>query len=182
MAMYHRRGDAFWDTTMYARWLANFEFAGRPGFPTWASLQQNGYQGPRITYGEYLFGLHTPRELAIGTARGYYKILANMQGPLVDTARGRRIVSRGLTLAVWLLGLAGLLGALFDRRYGWMPVAFVTVLAPAAFLYDRGLLEAYRHTYQAFPLLLLGACVSLALVRERWAIRGRAGVRPAEAG
>ena len=182
VAMYHRRGDAFWDTATYARWLANFEFAGRPGFPTLASLQRDGYQGAAITYGHYLFGLHTPQALAVGTARGYYKMLLNMRAPVAGTFPGDSLAGRRLSTGVWLVCLAGMIAALFDRRYRWMPVAFVTVLAPAAFLYDRGLLELYRHSYQAFPLLLLAAWVPLALVRERWAIRGGAGVPPAEAG
>jgi hypothetical protein len=37
--MYRIHGDAFFDGAMYARWLANFEFAGTPGYPTVAELQ-----------------------------------------------------------------------------------------------------------------------------------------------
>lgn len=166
LSMWHRRGDAFWDTTMYARWLANFEFAGRPGFPTMSSLQVNGYQGPAISYGEYLFGLHTPADLVTGTLRGYYKMLVHMNAPLKNQPLGTE-PSRLLSAALPFFGVVGMVAALFRRRYAWLPVAFVAVLAPAAFLYDRALLEAYRHSYQAFPLLLLSVCVPFALLLPR---------------
>lgn len=161
LSMYERRGDAFWDTTMYARWLANFEFAGQPGYPSIEALQVDGYQGPAITYGEYLFGLHTPAELVTGTARGYGKILRHMDGALAPEGPASARVSAGLRVAVPVLGIIGMLLALFTPRHRWLPISFVLVLGPAAFLFDRALLEHYRHTYQAFPLLLLAAALAV---------------------
>ncbi len=175
--MYKHRGDPFWDTAVYARWLANFEFVGRPGFPTAAELQVNGYAGDPITYAYYLFGLHSPRELAVGTARGYYALYRNMHQCTANvpprdrcTAWKGRLTANG---SFQLLALGGLmLAVMLGRGYLWVPLAFVIAAAPVAFLYDRGLLEAYRHTYQAFPLLLLAAALPLRHLVE-WLRRRR---------
>jgi hypothetical protein len=150
--MYKLKGDPYWDTTMYARWNANWEFVGKPGFPTANDLQTNGYIGPRLTYREYMLGMHTPWELVEGTSRGYWKLYRNMEaapfGVTSDRVRG------WINITFQVLGVTGFLLALWKREYLWIPLAFLLFEFPVSFLYDRGLVEPYRHSYSAFPLVL----------------------------
>ena len=185
-AMYQIHGDPFWDTTNYARWNANMEFAGRPGFPSRAELEKNAYVGPRMTYREYMFGLHTVPELIEGTFRGYWKLFRGMRSDLIPTRERLPFLALNLTLQV--LAAAGFVLALFSSRDRWLPLAFVLAEWAPSFLYDRALVEPYRHTYQGYPLFLMAAvlavCVvarSVGLARLR-APRPEAGDNPAEKG
>ncbi len=156
--IYKRHGDPFWDTHMYARWYANWEFVGRPGFPSVAELMQDGYVGPKLTYAQYLFQLHTPVEVIIGTLRGFVKIAARMDVvgfttlvPALGSFRSLRSIDHFVTA----LGVLGLFVALCSAEFRWLPVGFVSLTFPASFLFDRGLFEAYRLTMHAFPFFLL---------------------------
>lgn len=159
-SMYQIHGDAFWDTTMYARWNANMEFVGTPGFPTPEQLSIDAYGGPRITYWQYMFGMHTVGEIVSGTARGYFKLFRKMQ-ECVDGEGWMEWPCVAVNGSIQILGLAGLIVACFGRTYVWLPLAFMLVEFPAAFLYDRHLVERYRHTFVGFPLLLLGIAVGV---------------------
>lgn len=160
--LYRTTGDPFFDTALYARWNANIEFAGQPGFPTWRELQADAYIGRPLTYGQYLFGLHSVREVIVGTVRGYAKMFLRM-----DLLSEHRLVN----VLFQLVALAGFVLALGHRRLWWIPVAFVIIEFPVAFLYDRRLVEAYRHSYSGFPLVLFGAIIGLtplARTVRRW--------------
>jgi Dolichyl-phosphate-mannose-protein mannosyltransferase len=160
IGMYRYYNDAFYDATLQSRWVANMEFAGRPGFPTAAELTENAYIGPPITYGHYLFGLHTPAEVALGTLNGFYKLFRRME--LWPTALfGRPDIGGTVNAVFQALAAAGLVLALWNGKYRWIPVAFVLFELQTSFLYDRRLLEWYRHTYSGFPLVLFGVSVTL---------------------
>lgn len=161
--IYKRHGDPFWDTNMHTRWFANLEFGGKPGFPSREELARDAYVGPKLTYAEYLFKLHTPAEAIIGTLRGVLKIAAGM-----DMVGYRRPVAAliGLDLgwvdyAVTALGALGLLVALRSPGLRWLPLTFLALTFPVAFLYDKGLTESYRLTMQAFPFFLLSALLAV---------------------
>ncbi len=167
--IYKWHGDPFWDTHMYARWFANWEFVGKPGFPSVADLLRNGYVGPKLTYGQYLFQLHTPVDVFISTLRGFVKIGAqmNMVGfttlvPALGSFRFLRLTD----YFVIALGVIGLLIALCSAGLQWLPLAFLSVTFPVSFLLDKGLLDPYRSTMHAFPFFLL--CGLLA-VRQTFA-------------
>lgn len=163
-SMYRLHNDPYWDTNVYARYNANFEFAGRPGFPTIAQLQVDGTIGPPLTYGEYMFGMHTPWELVEGTARGYWKLYRHMEiAPWGIQNRATIVVLNALFQA---LAAAGMLVALWKREYLWIPFAFVVFEFPVAFLFDRGLVELYRHSYTSFPLVLFAAVLAVQSVRS----------------
>lgn len=160
--MYKIHGDAFYDGAIYARWLANAEFAGRPGFPTIAELQKDSVVGPRITYREYLFGLHTKTELVTGMARGSWKLFRHM----LVCPLGRWPMSpacANINAVFQAMAAFGLIAAVFVRRYRWMPLAVVALELPVSFLYDRGLVEPYRHTYSSYPLVLFAAVLTVVL-------------------
>lgn len=163
-------GDPYYDTNLYARWNANSEFAGRPGFPTMGELQVNPFVGPRITYGEYMFGLHTPRELIEGTARGYWKLYVHME--ICPWGVTSAAVCRAVNVAFQVIAAAGFAVALWRwRQYLWIPLAFAVFEFPVAFLYDRGLVETYRHSYTAFPLVLFAAILFVDICTKPIAVR-----------
>jgi hypothetical protein len=158
--MYRVNGDPFYDTATYARWSANMEFAGRPGFPTRAQLETNAYLGPPISYRDYMLGLHTPGELIVGTVRGYYKLFrAMIVSPwvLVENVKVRFAID----LLFQLAAVAGFVLALGQARYRWVPLTFVLLESSVAFLYDRNLLEPYRHSYAGWPLVLFAATLAV---------------------
>lgn len=159
VSMYRLHGDAFWDTTGYARWNANHEFAGTPGFPSREAVAVNGYQGERITFATYMFGMHSVSEVIAGTARGYVKLLGRMDqcGPDGREAGACLAVNRTLQA----LAVIGFVLALLSPSRRWIPLAFLVVEFPMAFLYDRRLLEPYRHTIPAFSLVLFAATMAV---------------------
>lgn len=167
-SMYKIHGDPFWDTTGYARWNANFEFTGRPGFPTREQLNINPYVGPRITYWHYMFGMHTVGEVISGTIRGYIKLFGNLRQCTGEWRwSGRWSLPCSLvTTSLQLLGALGLALAALNRQYLWLPIAFIFTELPVAFLFDRGLVEPYRHSFQGFPLVLFAGAFAV-----MWGIR-----------
>jgi hypothetical protein len=162
--MYRIHNDAFFDGAMYARWLANFEFAGRPGYPSVAELQKDAYIGPAITYGEYLFGLHTPSELIVGTARGFWKLYRQMLiCPLPFGRSGMAPWCGSLDAGFQIVAAIGLILALGIPRYRWIPLALVLFALPISYLYDHLLLEPHRHTYHGYPLVLFAAVLTVTM-------------------
>jgi hypothetical protein len=170
--LYKLHGDPYYDTSIYARWNANFEFAGRPGYPTWEELQKDSFVGPPITYKQYMFGLHTPRELLEGTVRGYWKLYRKME---VCPWRVTNETVCGIINAVFqVLAAAGWAIALWRRNYLWIPFSFLVFEFPVSFLYDRGLVEPYRHSYTALPLLLFSAVLTVVTLYDVIVARRRA--------
>ena len=71
---YRLNGNPFNTMNIQARFYANMEFEGRPGFPTKQELAVNGLcSGPPITPFEYFFKLHSPWVLAAQSALGFCK-------------------------------------------------------------------------------------------------------------
>ncbi|MFH1776235.1 MAG: glycosyltransferase family 39 protein [Candidatus Omnitrophota bacterium] len=64
--------DMFCISNMNAVFWRNQEFAGKPGFPTIAEVKKNPYIGPKITTFDYLFKLHSIREVIMRFIQGYY--------------------------------------------------------------------------------------------------------------
>jgi 4-amino-4-deoxy-L-arabinose transferase-like glycosyltransferase len=158
--LYRIHGDPFWEMTQYARWNANMEFAGKSGFPTREQLSIDTYVGPRITYWQYMFGMHTVGEILSGTARGYSKLFRKM-GECVNGEGWLWWPCAVVDSSIGILGLAGFALACFRRTYVWLPLAFMLVEFPPAFLYDRNLAEAYRLTFIGFPIVLFAAALAV---------------------
>ena len=165
--------DAFVDTSAYARWNANYEhFVYHRGlshpelFPSLADYERFGlYFGPHLTTPQYLFEIHSPGEVVRGSVLGYGEIFQTVGGFHLLPGRLHsleRFVQPPVDLAIRWLMLIGLVGLLVrarrDLRLSLLPVMVVSSLAFATFLFDRGLLEPYRHTWQTLPLgLIAGA-------------------------
>jgi 4-amino-4-deoxy-L-arabinose transferase-like glycosyltransferase len=67
-----RYNDAFYITKMGATAMRNQEFAGQPGFPSVRAVQKHAFAGKKLTPYEYVFKLHSPWEVIIRFAKGYY--------------------------------------------------------------------------------------------------------------
>ncbi len=159
----HRlHGDWTWDNN--ARYWANIEFAGRPGWPSKAEMWRNTEgTGPKMTAFDYFFGLHTMPEFMAGNLRGLSKIVGHMEVIAFHrtVARMTKLDTRWLDWGFQLFGLIGLLMAAWIPGRRWLPLMFLCLLVHVAFVYDRGAVEPWRHTYQAFPVFLFGALVAL---------------------
>jgi hypothetical protein len=78
-SIYKKHGDFFYTANQYARFYANREFAGTPGFPTKQEIGKMGmYYGPKITPLAYYWNLHSPRQLLSGSLEGFVKIHLKM--------------------------------------------------------------------------------------------------------
>jgi len=78
-SMYKKYGDFFYTANQYARFYANREFTGQPGFPSKEDIILKGmYYGPKITPVDYYCKYHTPGQLAYGSIVGYASIHLQM--------------------------------------------------------------------------------------------------------
>ena len=100
--VYKVQGDPLYTANQYARFYANREFAGQPGFPTEEELAAEGmYTGRKITPLEYYCSLHSPWQLVKYSVVGFAKIHLTMP---FHFAAGKGTLS---TCAVCLRGVTG---------------------------------------------------------------------------
>ncbi len=171
--LYKVHGDPSWPSYGYARWNANVEFPerlGTTGFPSAEEFARNPYAGPKITYAQYVFGLHSVPRLIWGQTKGWVESTAYMSASvtphLKETiflyhASGLRAVLRHLrpdTVLVFLLTLGLTVLGFFElgrhSRYWWVPVLSLWGTWYVAYLYSVRLVEPFRHTGHVYPLLL----------------------------
>jgi hypothetical protein len=171
--LYKVHGDPSWPSYGYARWNANVEFQdrlGTVGFPSVAESEKDLYAGPRITYGEYLFGMHSIPKLLYGHIKGWVESSVymsvshtpNLKGLVfLHQASGFRMVLRHLTVVTSVIFVSSLfltaLGwiDLWRRpQYWWVPFLSLWGTWYAAYLYSVRLVEPFRHTGHVYPLLL----------------------------
>ena len=178
--MYEHRGNAFWDTAGYNRWNANEELLRfhRPLphielFPTLQQYQTNGpYTGPPISGYQYFLVIHSPVEFARDSLAGTRGIFDSMDSFIFDVRAGVEVHKFPAALApisksiashfdivlrwIVLLGLMAMcVGAGRDRLLLVLPTIVVTWIGLTAFLFNHGLIEQYRHTWQTYPLVLI---------------------------
>lgn len=180
IGLYEHHGDAQFDTAGYNRWNANIErfLIGRPLphpelFPTAEQYQQFGpYFGPKISTAQYLFVIHSPVELVRDSLAGARAMFDTIDGTSVLVQKTTHYsVLRGRVGAVaafaavradlatrWLilLGLMAMVARAWRRPHmALIPLIVVSWLGLTAFLFDHGVLERYRHTWQTMPLALI---------------------------
>lgn len=188
-----RHGDPAYDAHRTARWIANQEFQGQPGFPSPEALARDGFIGGPLPLRDYYLGLHTPGEVVVRTARGMAKALGN----LVPVGYVHEVTAMGGRLVAWadpvlsVLALLGLLVLARDPRARWVPGVLALGLLHVAFVYDLGLPDyRFRMILQVAPLAALLCATGAAWAGDRvrrqaaaWHVAGRAGERdPALAG
>ena len=171
--LYKVRGDPSWPSYGYARWNANLEFPerfGSEGFPTAEEFSRSPYAGPRITYSDYLFKLHSIPRLVLGQIKGWVESTVYMSVSATPhlkallflfQASGVRAVLPQLrfsTLLIFavLLGLTmiGWLNLWKHPQFWWVPFLSLWGTWYVAYLYSVRLVEPFRHTGHVYPLLL----------------------------
>ncbi len=167
IGLYVHTHDVFYDTAVYSRWYANDEhfrfnrpLAHRELFPTLAEYQKFGlYFGPKISTAQYLFEIHAPQEFVRDSLAGSREIFETVGAVGVRERLGP--VAPQVDLAVRWLVLLGLMGMLLrawrNPRLAIIPAMVLTSVGSTAFLFDHGLLERFRNTWQTFPLALMSA-------------------------
>lgn len=134
-------GDAFYAVSMHTRWYANYELAGKyPDMPSRKQVEENGYVGPKISMGQYLFKYHTVGEVASRCWGGGWRLylgdlvhIIEMDFRSLEDAASAvpNVPRRPLLYVVHLLGLAAMLYP--RRRLGLFVLTFL-FHAPAFFL------------------------------------------------
>jgi hypothetical protein len=104
-------GDPLFSLNNLATGTRNKEFiivkgTGCPGCPTAEQVRQNLFAGPSVTTFEYLFGMHSLRELTGGLAEGYWNMYL-WPSDLYRVLAGQQFLL--LTYGFYLLGLVLLL-------------------------------------------------------------------------
>ena len=172
--LYKVHGDPSWPSYGYARWNANVEFPerlGTVGFPSAGEFERNPYAGPRITYGEYLFDLHSISKLLYGHMKGWVESSVYMSAShtpslkalvFLHQSSGFSAVLRHLspvTLVMFVVSLVFTAWGWVDLwkrpQYWWVPFLSLWGTWYAAYLYSVRLIEPFRHTGHVYPLLLL---------------------------
>lgn len=172
--LHNVHGDPSWPSYGYARWLANVEFPerlGTPGFTTKEEFAETPYAGPKITYWQYMFGLHTLPELIFGQIKGWVESSGYMATTLVPGAVNAasqfvKVVGASAALGdipsgvligigvCLLLTFIGWVNLLQERNLWWVPLLSLWGTWYAAYLYSVRLVEPFRHTGHVYPLLL----------------------------
>jgi len=170
---HERYGDWRWPSYGYARWNANMEFQdrlGTPGFPTREEFEKTPYAGPRISYSQYMFGMHTPSQIVRYQLMGWIELLGYQSLSLSPHSRplalqlspgnivgSACLLGPSLVFAICLgcIAFAACLKLLWDKKLWWAPVMLLWGTSYAAFLYHARLVEPIRHTVHVYPLLVL---------------------------
>ena len=170
-----RYGDWKWPSYGYARWNANMEFPNRfgtPGFPTLEEFEKSPYSGPRISFTDYLFDLHTPLQVVRYQLLGWVELFGYQalsysasRTPLVVQLTERRIEGIGhlmgptfvFAIVLGLISLAAWFRFLFDRNLWWVPPMLLWGTSYVALLYHVRLVEPIRHSVHVYPLVVLAA-------------------------
>lgn len=192
--LYVVHGDPSWPSYGYARWNANIEFPqrlGTSGFPSREEFEKNTYAGPRISYAEYLFGLHTIPQLIYGQLRGWIESIVYMSvSPtprlksliFLQQASGFSAVLRHVTtptviifaLLLFLTAI-GWIDLWRQDAYWWVPFLSLWGIWYAAFLYGVRVIEPFRHTGHVYSLLLFcflwGALQTVQWLQRMWVFR-----------
>jgi len=170
---HERYGDWRWPSYGYARWNANMEFPerfGTPGFPTLDEFKKSQYSGPRISYADYLFDLHTPLQIVRYQLLGWVELFgyqalsfSSYRTPLVIQLTERRIKgirhlvvpSIVFALVMGLISLGAFFRLFFDRKLWWISPMLLWGTSYVAMLYHIRVVEPIRHTVHVYPLMVL---------------------------
>jgi hypothetical protein len=185
IALALRYGDPMHTSNKHATWYRNAEFAGQPGHITRVEFAANGYAGTQVTWGEYLLGMHSLRDLTTGTLAGLYGFTLGdpARNTLFRFSTEPVVQTEYYTVAIgegkqrwweWALMLAGTIGwlrgliwpgvALRVRLAAWVLLLFLLPLAP---LQGWGLLPD-RLLFTMMPLYLVVLADLVAAATECW--------------
>lgn len=185
-----RYGDAFDDTALQARWYANAEWYRyhrpllHPEFFPMSPAEEamDPWSGPRLSYAEYLFGLHSFSDVIGDTLQGFADFVRDLGGLALPFAWGPVLngkIDKAATLAS-ILGLFALLGRFRqDGRNLILPVMILGTLSFSMFLLHRALMEPQRNTIVVYPLMLIaGSWLAAKMPALLNRVRTRLHLRP----
>lgn len=177
--LYTVHGDASWPSYQYARWNANVEFPeryGTEGFPTDEEAKHSLFAGPRLSYSQYIFELHSVEVLIRGQIVGWMESTAYMTASLAPkmglrdmkgyvesvkakglpaTVRDMPSATVVIALTVGFVTLYGWLALLRHAQWWWIPCLTLWGTWYVAYLYSVKAVEPFRHTGHVYPLLVL---------------------------
>jgi len=170
-----RYGDPMYHSNIHARFFRNVEFQDKPGFLTSQEVAANNFAGPSVTWAGYLFGLHTPAQLAkrtvVGTVRivggeAYYSLFYP-EKPFEPHQIGEFLLILAKVTLVALLVLLGVVGGLFLLPGPTWPLGVILLLSIVEFT-PIGDMCDLRLAITTIPFTLLGILETLALLTQRW--------------
>ncbi|MGQ0645482.1 MAG: hypothetical protein ACT4O3_08325 [Elusimicrobiota bacterium] len=124
-----RFGDPLYTVNLTTYFHANMEYIGRPGFPaTWEEWQKDVYK-PSLTFRQWAFEYHTPREFAEESARGMVRCLWIFWEKIYFSV-GLATAAKWFLLVLYAAGLAS---ALFFPPWRFALAAYLLLLWPYAF-------------------------------------------------
>jgi L-malate glycosyltransferase len=159
-------GEPFWFTNRAVpMFYRNWEFlmvkkTGCPGCPTLEEFKKNAYSGSPIGLWEYLFGLHSAREVAGRIVRGYSRLFVEP----TDLRRHYLGTDRLAVTILYFAGLVLLAGGPY-RELLLVPLLSINVLA---FLFQLGIdprLVTHTVPIGAFAIALAGWALLCAIGR-----------------
>lgn len=177
-----RFGDPMYFSNVHAAWFRNIEFRDQPGYPTSEELKSDAFAGSRITWGQYLFQLHSPLETLKRAAWGVAAIPYGTTSLALFRPLGRPVppeqafssVSSFLRATLpGLVVLAGMIGGVLLLTGAYWPFGLVLFLAVVEFSPIAALFDP-RLALSVVPFTLLGAAVTvrtgvtLAMRRGTW--------------
>lgn len=180
LANYIETGDPLYHSNVHARFYRNVEFHDQPGFVTSAEMATNSYVGPPITWTQYVFGLHSNRELLSRavhsmknvpiTVTEFALFYPNYEHPRDLFWAILRTPQVFLPYLIYILGLVG--GISFFRTRAW-PIPLI--LAGTVLLYSpiANLID-YRLVLTVLPLLVLCDMETVRVSEKYWGPRLRA--------
>jgi hypothetical protein len=145
---YSQHGDAFFLYNRMAKFWRNQEFHGQPGFPTTEEVRQNGYCGAEISLREYIFGLHTFKEVLGRYLKGYF----------IAFSQYIRYTLKGYSWLV-IVGILGMLKIVISPQ-GYIVWALIAQLFPFAFILPLTALDVpkgvdLRFVMHIYPLFAI---------------------------
>jgi hypothetical protein len=143
-----RFGDPLYHANIAAVFFRNQEFMDQPGYPSAEVVSNNAFAGPAITLKQYLFELHSTKELVLMTVKGGALtatrnttigiLYPNHLFPELPTLQILASMEKIVGWAFFLLSIAGGLLLLLRRQWQWGLLLLLSVLqhAPIATLMD----------------------------------------------
>lgn len=145
---YKEKGDPFFPLTKHTVAWRNIEFKGQEGFLTVEEVRANLYTGKKVTGAEYVFKMHTPKQIAKYITKGYYDSfnkhikLSGTRNPPYD---------KKIRFIFWF-GLLGILLLLFLRKFDIIVMMSISIF-PNVFTVYLG--ASSRHVMHIYPFFAI---------------------------
>ena len=142
---------------------------GTTGFPTAEEFKKNPFSGPRISYGEYMFGLHSPLQVVTYQIMGWIELtgslvlsLSSRSLPLSYHFMEHNVAGIGyvvdpsliFSMVLGMIALVAWFMLFRDLKLWWVPLMLLWGTYYVAFVYHARVVELYRHSVHIYPLII----------------------------